>query len=175
MVLLDPICFPDDGFRARGFVLKYTNPARYIVWLKRHFRALTIAGSEDNEEYQSVGLPQSEVDSTWEQLRAAWGVPNLEQLRAAFQSIRERKGRVISVFTQNALGYYNQRGQMGRVVGVEGCQQFCTEVFWPHADHIYSLELHRRRLMDEIKNWARGLLVHQPTPGVDCPPSPPAT
>ena len=154
MVLLDPICFPDDGFRARAVVLKYTNHARYIAWLKRRFKALTIPCGGKQEENDSVDVLAPEDKPTQEQLRAAWGVPNREQLRAAFESIREREGRVISVFTQSALEYYNQTGQLGRVLGVDGYQQFCTEVFWPQAEHIYPLDLHRRRLIEEIKNWA---------------------
>ena len=154
MVLLDPICFPDDGFRARAVVLKYTNPARYIAWLKRRFKALITPRGRKQEENGSFGM----LNPTWELLRAAWGIPNREQLRAAFQSIREREGRVISVFTQNALGYYNQTGQLGRVLGVDGYQQFATELFWPQAEHTYTLELHRHRLIEEIKNWAGGYL-----------------
>ena len=44
MVLLDPICFPDhglSGFRSRVIIEKYTDPTRYIGWLKRRFKALT--------------------------------------------------------------------------------------------------------------------------------------
>jgi len=158
MVLLDPICFPDAGFRARAVVLKYTNPARYIVWLKRRFKALTIPRGEKHEEDDSVAVLTPEDNLTLDQLRATWGVPNLEQLRAAFLSIREREGRVMSVFTQGALGYYNQMGQLGRVLGVDGYQQFCTELFWPQAEHTFTLDLHRRRLIEEIKTWAAGYI-----------------
>jgi len=158
MVLLDPICFRDEGFAARAVVLKYTNPARYIVWLKHRFEALTILRGEEQAQNDSVGSLTFADKSSIEQLRAAWGVPNLEQLRAAFQSIREREGRVMSVFTSSALDYYNQAGQLGRVLGIEGYQQFCTELFWPQAEHTYTLELHRRRLIDTIKIWAGGFL-----------------
>jgi hypothetical protein len=154
MVLLDPICFPDAGFRARAVVLKYTKPARYIAWLKRRFKALTIPRGGKQEENDSVGVH----NPTWEQLRAAWGIPNREQLRAAFQSIREREGRVISVFTLSARECYNQTGQLGRVLGVDGYQQFATELFWPQAEHTYPLELHRHRLIEEIKTWAGGYI-----------------
>jgi pimeloyl-ACP methyl ester carboxylesterase len=139
MVLLDPICFPDHGFRARTFVMKYTNPAEYIAWLtrgeyvawlKRRFKALSV---------DPLGLRD---------------LPTREQLRTGFESIREREGRVLSIFTHDALRYYNQTGQLGRVSGVNGYQQFCTELFWPQADHTYWLELHRRRLIEAIKTWA---------------------
>lgn len=154
MVLLDPICFPDYGFRARAVVVKYTNPARYLVWLKRRLNLLTTLPGESEKDNEMIDPLTLGDQSTREQLRAAWGVPDREQLRAAFESICEREGRVLSIFTQNVHEYYNQVGQLGRVLGVDGYQQFCTELFWPQAQHIYPLDLHRRRLIEEIKNWA---------------------
>jgi hypothetical protein len=143
LVLLDPVCPPDDGFSARAFVLKYTTTARYVAWLKRRFEAPTtrLRGSEEEVDPLSIR-----------------DVPTLEQLRSAFECIRERKGRVLSVFTQYALRYYNQAGQLGRVLGVDGYQQFGNEVFWPWAEHTYTLELHRRRLMEVVKTWAAGYI-----------------
>ena len=159
MVLLDPICFPDEVFRVRAVVLKYTNPTRYIAWLKRRFKALTIALAEESRKKTTLSdALTADPNLIVEQVRAAWGVPNQEQLRAAFQSIRERKGRVMSVFTRSALEYYNQTGQLGRVLGVEGYQQFCTEIFWPQAEHTFTLELHRRRLIEKVKTWAAGYI-----------------
>jgi len=137
LVLLDPVCSPDDGFSARAFVLKYTNTARYVAWLKRRFEALTTQPARNEVEIDPLTIRDA---------------PTREQLRAAFESIRERQGRVLSVFTQYALRYYNQAGQLGRVVGVNGYQQFSTEVFWPQAEHTYALELHRRRLIEVAKS-----------------------
>ena len=142
MVLLDPICYPDRGYRARGVIAKYTDPARYVAWLRRRYRALT--GPRDN---------QKAVVQSFDPL-ALRDLPTRDQLRATFESVRERRGRVFSVFTYYALGYYNQLGQLGRSLGVNGYQQFCTEFFWPEVDHTYRLELHRRRLIEEIKGWA---------------------
>jgi pimeloyl-ACP methyl ester carboxylesterase len=142
MVLLDPICFPDRGFRARGLVAKYTNPVRYIGWLKRRFKALMRPHGKNQEHNTSPdGL-------------AFRDLPTRDELRAAIESIRAREGQVLSIFTQYAIRYYNRTGQLGRVLGVNGYQQFCTELFWPHVDHTYRLELRRRRLIEEIKTWA---------------------
>jgi serine aminopeptidase S33 family len=143
LVLLDPVCSPDDGFSARAFVLKYTNTARYVAWLKRRFEAPTTQPRGSQEQIHPLSLRDA---------------PTLEQLREAFESIRERKGRVLSVFTGYALRYYNQAGQLGRVVGVDGYRQFCTELFWPQAEHTYTLDLHRRRLIEVVKSWAGGFL-----------------
>ena len=142
MVLLDPICFPDRTYRTRGIIAKYTNPARYIGWLNRRFKALTRPRAKTQEDDTSVD-PLTIRD-----------YPTREQARAAFESIREREGRVLSIFTHYAVGYYNQTGQFGRALGVNGYRQFCTELFWPHVHHTYTLEVHRRRLMDTVKAWA---------------------
>ena len=141
LFLLDPVCPRDGGFAARAFVLKYTNIARYIAWLKRRIKALSIPLRARGEEVDPLGIRN---------------VPSWEELRTAFASMRERKGRVLCIFTQYALTYYNQAGQLGRVSDMEGFQQFCTEVFWPQAEHTYALELHRRRVIEAVKTWARG-------------------
>jgi pimeloyl-ACP methyl ester carboxylesterase len=145
MILLDPICFPDQGlrgFRARVALAKYTNPARHIAWLRRRCKALMCPGGKKQEGNNSVD-PLTIRD-----------YPTREQMRAAFESVRAREGRVLSIFTHYALGYYNQEGQLGRALGANGYQQFCTELFWPQVHHTYTLELHRRRLIEEIKTWA---------------------
>ena len=146
MLLLDPVCSLDDGFRARAVIMKYTNPARYLVWLKRRLNLLaTLPGENWNDSEMIDPLT----------LRDA---PTGEQLRAAFEAICERRGRVLSVFTQYATQYYNQLGQLGRTLDVVGYQRFCTEIFWPQMAHTFTLELHRRRLIEEIKNWASGYI-----------------
>jgi hypothetical protein len=139
LLLLDPVCSPDAGFATRAFVWRYMNAARYVAWLKRRFTQ----PQESQEQVDPMALRDA---------------PTPEQLRLAFESIRERDGRVLSVFTQYALQFYNQAGQLGRVLGVDGYQQFCTELFWPQAEHTYTLDLHRRRLMEAIKTWAGGFI-----------------
>jgi len=143
MVLLDPICFLDDGFRARAVFMKYTNPAKYLAWLKYRFKTLANPLTAEEQPVDPLSLRD---------------LPTREQLRAAFESVRGREGRVLSVFTQYALQYYNRAGQLGRILDLEGYQQFCTELFWPRVEHTYCLELHRRQLVDEIKTWAGGYI-----------------
>ncbi len=146
MVLLDPICYRDPGFGGRVIIAKYSDPARYAGWLKRRFTSLTRPRAQVQQDDRSVD-PLALRD-----------LPTLEQLRRAFELIRERRGRVFSVFTEYAHGYYNQAGQLGRVLGLNGYQQFCTELFWPQTHHTYWLEQHRGRLIEEIKTWARNYI-----------------
>lgn len=141
MVLLDPICFRDDGFRTRALIRKAfdraTHPVRTISGFRRRVKNVL-----QGKERRSVD-PLSLRD-----------LPSREQMRQAFDLIRERNGRVLSVFTHYALQYYNQGRQLDRVLSVEGYQDFCTELFWPDAEHTYLLEVHRLRLMETIKNWS---------------------
>lgn len=139
LVLMDPVCSRDDRFELRAAVQKYTSASRYVAFLKRRFESPTTTTNSGEDKVDPLAIRDT---------------PTQDQLRSAFESICEREGRVLSVFTQYALGYYNVEGQLGRVVGVNGYQQFCTELFWPQAEHTYTLELHRRRVIEEIKTWA---------------------
>jgi hypothetical protein len=142
MLLLDPVCFPDSRFNARALLARYGNPARYIRWFKRRIKAVTIPFQERWKRIDPLALRD---------------IPSREQLRAAFEAIRERDGRVLSVFSQYALrDYYNQSGQLAQYVGVDGYHDYCTELFWPHAEHTYPLEVHRQRLIETVKTWTAG-------------------
>jgi len=141
MLLLDPICFPDSGFAARAAALKYARAANYANWLKRRF---------------THHPPRPERNETKVDPLIYRNSPTLDELRSAFASIGDRRGRVLSVFTEYALRYYNQPGQMARMAGLKVTDTFCTEVLWPETEHIYPLDLHRRRLIDLARTWADG-------------------
>ncbi len=143
LLLLDPICFPDSGFAARAAVLKYSRAANYVAWLKRRVKG----------QVPRAESAESKVDPLI--YRAP---PTLEELRSAFVSIVERRGRVLSVFSEYALRYYNQPGQLARVLDVEGYGSYCTEVLWQETEHIYPLDVHRRRLMEVVRTWADGFV-----------------
>ena len=148
MVLLDPICFRDDGFRTRAVIGAAfdgaTHPVHHISVFRRRVKKF-LQGKRRVDQLSLRDLPSR------------------EQMRRAFDLIRDRNGLVLSVFTHYALRYYNQRRQLDRDLNVEGYQDFCTELFWPDIDHTYPLEVHRLRLMETIKNWASGYMhaVHE--------------
>lgn len=144
MVLLDPVCDRDDGFKVRDIVRKFTQLARYQRKLKTMFSGLVKSGIETEHSVDPLDLRN---------------VPSHQQLREAFQLIHQRKGRVFSLFTSYAEDhYYNQQGQMGRVLEVDDYQDYCSEHYWPGASHTYSLELHRAKLIEEVQAWAAGYI-----------------
>jgi len=154
MFLLDMVCSSDDRFAARAFIARYLTPARYIAWLMRRIKAVSVPFRDRFKRVDQFKLRLNDI-------------PTREQIRAAFEAIRERDGRVLSVFSQYALhNYYNRPGQLARVAGVEGYRRFCTELYWPEVEHTYELYAHRRRLIEEVKTWAAGY-IHSRSSGVD--------
>jgi pimeloyl-ACP methyl ester carboxylesterase len=139
LLLLDPVCERDRGFRLREIIRKYTTPAQYGLSFKRRFMP---------QSKTDQGTTDPEIDRL-----AIRNYPRAESMREAFDAIRERRGRVLSVFTSYATDYLNQAGQLGRVMQVKGYQKFCTELFWPGAEHSFTLELHRARLVEEVRTW----------------------
>ncbi len=143
MVLLDPVCDQDNGFRVRDILRKFTQLARYQRKLKKIVSGRVRSTSDTEQTLNYLDMRNS---------------PTQQQSKIAFQSIYHRQGRVFSLFTSYAEEYYNQNGQMGRVLELNAYQEYCTELFWPAASHTYSLELHRAKLIDEIKIWAAGYI-----------------
>jgi hypothetical protein len=155
LLLMDPTCYPDAGFRRRQFFRKYTHISRYAEWLTRKLALL--AGRRESPRPYDNDLYSSPL--------VIGVLPTLEQIRAAFQAICERKGRALSIFTSLAedLDLYNQVGQLGRVLGLPDYEQYCSERFFTTASHTFELEMHRGQLVHEIKEWARGYLSPQIT------------
>jgi hypothetical protein len=147
LVLLDPICFPDKGFATRSVLLRYASPSRYLRWLKRQLQPRPKAAR--GEELDPLTLRD---------------LPTAAQLQSAFEHMRERGGRVLSVFTHYALPYYKHSGQLRRSLGLDDHQRFSTELFWPNAEHTYTLDLHRRQLINVIKTWAADYLSKSSMP-----------
>jgi hypothetical protein len=141
LLLLDPICFPDAGFRRRALAAKWLNPRRYARSLKRMLR-----GEGRGERHG----PAPDDDPLM--LR---DLPSREDMRRSFDLVRDRGGSVLSIFTQYALSYYNSAGQLRAVLQVSDYPAFCTELFWPDVEHTYKLEIHRERLRAHVLDWAR--------------------
>jgi len=143
MVLLDPVCDQDDGFKVRDVLRKFTQFARYKRKLKTMLSGLVKSSKKAEPSPDHLDMRN---------------FPSHQPLREAFQLIHQRKGRVFSLFTSYAEDYYNQQGQMGRVLGLVDYYDYCSEHYWPGASHTYSLELHRAKLIEEVKAWAAGYI-----------------
>ena len=164
-VLPDSIRFPDYGLlglKTRKRLVKFMqhtkhmNPARLISRLKHAFETLIAPRVKTLKDDNNVDpLPIRDY-------------PTYEQIRAAFEAIRQRAGQVLSLFMYMyyALQCYNRSEQLERTLKVNGYQAFSTELFWPQTHHTYALEAHRYRVIEKIKTWAAGY-VHPKLSGAD--------
>jgi pimeloyl-ACP methyl ester carboxylesterase len=139
MVLFDPMCFEDAGFRGRALKKlladKLMHPVQTLVVLKRQATKY-LKGKRRID-------PMSLRD-----------LPDREQMKEAFRCLRERQGHALSIFTSYATIYYNRRGQLADVLGFDGQDRTSTEIFWPDVEHTYMLDVHRQRLIGEVVAWA---------------------
>jgi hypothetical protein len=139
LLLLDPVCERDSGFHMRQMWQKYTNANRYVSWLTQKRDAIGSNSNKGSKRVDNQGLRD---------------FPGQSDMRTAFESIRKRNGRVLSVFTSYASTYYNQADQLQRVLGIEGYRGFCTEYYWPAAEHTFTLESHMDLLISSVSKWA---------------------
>jgi pimeloyl-ACP methyl ester carboxylesterase len=140
MVLLDPVCFKQAGYTIRALKMTalecVSHPVFHIQLFLRRLKKLR-AGKK--------WINPLDVRQT----------PSLDQVRDAITGVGDRGGRVLSVYTRYATRFYNREGQMKSVLNYADYDRVCTELFWPDVSHTYLIDVHRRRLLDTVSDWAR--------------------
>lgn len=140
LILLDPVSRPDPGFRKRDFLRKITNPNK---WMRLHKILARKLGGGKKAGDSLLGSPMDLRDE-----------PNSEDMDQCFQGMLDRDGRVLAVFTSQALYHYNKQGQFAEAMAIGGLGGIVDEVFWPNAKHIFPIESHRTRLIETVAAWA---------------------
>ena len=146
LVLLDPVCEKSRNFNKHALKFRLSALSgklfdfyRYLPWLKRRIHGLFRPNAPGEDTIDNLSIRN---------------IPTSRQFRCALESVRDRDGKVISIFTEYSLRFYNHLGQLKSVMAIEEYDQYCTELFWPHAEHNYPLESHRRQLIDTLSTWA---------------------
>lgn len=140
LILLDPVSRPDPGFRKRDFLRKITNPNK---WMRMHKILRRRLGGDKKADDSLLGSPMDLRDE-----------PNSDDMDQCFQGMLQRDGRVLAVFTSQALYHYNKQGQFAEGMAIRGLESIVEEVFWPNAKHIFPIEAHRTRLIETVAAWA---------------------
>lgn len=140
LILLDPISRQDESFRLRRIHGKLTNPN---FWLSIH------------KVLRHRLMPERESPTLTANLR---GEPTDNDLKECCQNLVRRQGRVLAFFSSYSTKYYNQEGQFARSISMEGLEKICEEVYWPQVEHLYSVQIHRDRLIDRIVKWGKDSL-----------------
>ncbi len=146
LVLLDAISPKDKHFYRRELLAKLSNIHKWInlpfTLLKRLRQKL---GMEHGLYQEMLNLR----DEPWD-----------DDVGYCFEHIAATNGRVLAVFTSQALPCYNQHGQLVRALNIPGLSSCCEEVFWPEAEHLYPVQVHRDRLVRNIASWGEQHLEH---------------
>lgn len=143
LVLMDAICPIDSGFAKRKVLAKFkdTNFLRRLP--KRAVQELLNFSRLRHVEERPV-------------LR---DMPRDEELVACMKQMVSRHGNILAVFSSDAESYYNIQGQMASTLAIEGLEDICREVWWPHVSHLYPVQQHRDHLVDTIEQWFAEQLV----------------
>jgi pimeloyl-ACP methyl ester carboxylesterase len=144
IVLFDAVCFKDRGFALRSVLATASECLRHPLFhtqlLLRRLNKLKAGKRRINP-----------LD-----VREA---PSLEQMRSAIAAVGERDGRALIVYTRYASRFYNRQGQMKDVLAYDGYDRVCTELYWPDVSHTYLIDVHRRRVIDTVTQWARAFVA----------------
>ena len=146
LILLDPVSRQDPEFSKRDFYRKLTNPNKWLNLHRILGRRLARRPSSDDID---AGSPIKLRDE-----------PNDADMDKCFDGLLQKDGRVLAVFTSQALYHYNRKGQFALAMGIPGLEQIVEEVFWPNAKHVYPIEWHRNQLMAKVASWATMHLSH---------------
>jgi pimeloyl-ACP methyl ester carboxylesterase len=141
LILLDPVSPPDADFHRRALKAKLTNIHKWLELpanMRRRFRRRM--GWETDPYGHMASLRD---------------LPTFQDSQRCFTRIVHNNGRVLAIFTSQAVERYNQEGQFARAMNVVGFDQCCEEVFWPQVEHIFPVQVHRDRLVEKIRDWAQ--------------------
>lgn len=149
LILLDARSPQDRGFRARRLLSKALDAHRWAhlpaKLLQRLIGRTTAPGTPN------LGLRD---------------FPRADDLERCIKNLTEKDGRLLMVFTSQAVDHYNFEGQFVKAVATPGLEKICREHYWPDAEHIYPVQAHRDRLLDAIEAWATEHLDHFRTSSV---------
>lgn len=139
LILLDAVSKRDQGFKRRALLNKISNVSKWLRLPKIVIGRI----------YKSVKADVGNAKS----LIALRDQPNEQDLTQCFSNLVSAGGRVLAVFTGQAIYNYNQKGQFCRALKIPGVNEICEEIFWPHADHLYPVQIHRDQLILTICEW----------------------
>ncbi|MDX1452469.1 MAG: alpha/beta hydrolase [Oleiphilaceae bacterium] len=134
LILLDPVVPQDSRFALRKLLIKLKS-RRAVGRVLRGLQSLIMPKGDEQQALNLRDLP--------------WA-GELEQCMTRLVAC---KGKVLAVFSSYAFDYYNQQGQFVRALAIDGFDQICSELYWPHVAHTYTAESHRQALIKTARDW----------------------
>ena len=80
--------------------------------------------------------------------------PKEDEMKDRLAKILERGTIILGIFSGGVEHYYNYHGQLAYFLGLNRENAALAEVYYPEADHTYSVIAHRTKLIEDIGSWA---------------------
>ncbi len=145
LILFDPISPKDADFAKREVISKLTNVHKWINLPGTLVHRIRRRFAIEHDPYAVMASLRDE--------------PTVEDMDACFRHIAACQGKVLAVFTSQAVPHYNEQGQFVRAIDIPGLAPCCEEVYWPLVLHIYPVQIHRDRLLEKVVNWGKANLA----------------
>lgn len=139
LILIDPVAYRDREFFKRTLV---NNLRNFYSWLKIPKKLIKL-----------IGQKRGVADELAENRASLRDSPSEQDFHQCFDRIIASNGRILTIFTGFALSYYNKQGQFVLGMNYTGLESVCDEFFFPNAQHVFTVQAHRDRLINAIYEW----------------------
>jgi pimeloyl-ACP methyl ester carboxylesterase len=135
-IFIDGYAYHNTGFWLRYFTVRNLQAARWRRYFReRVFRVREPRGRGETGEALEVFVRES---------------PTREQFAADVAAMIARSVHLLFIFTVVADNHYNYKGQFHDTFGH---RDDVDVEYFPQADHVFSSELHRARLLSRLRGW----------------------
>lgn len=142
LILIDPVAYKDKDFSKRVMINNLSKLRNLRLWLKIPRKILKLIYNK-KEIYDLIAKNRASLRDS----------PNEQDFYLCLNRLISCDGRILAIFTGFALPYYNKQGQFVAGMGLVGLDSICDEIFWPNAQHIFTVQAHRDRLIKSIGEW----------------------
>jgi dienelactone hydrolase len=134
-IFIDGYAYRNAGFWLRHVTVRNLQGARWRRYVRERLAGLRRRGPAEAGEMLEIFVRES---------------PTREQFAADIAAMAARSVQMFFIFTVAADNQYNYRSQFHDTFGYRDAID--VELF-PQADHVFSTELHRARLLARLRDW----------------------
>lgn len=135
-IFIDGYAYHNLGFWLRYYTIRNLQPARWRRYIRQRLvRVLGDRGRRETGDILEVYLRE---------------YPTRQRFASDLASLIDRSVKMLFVYTVVADNHYNYRNQFHATFGYRG--QIDVE-YYSHADHVFSTENHRARLLSRLLRW----------------------
>jgi pimeloyl-ACP methyl ester carboxylesterase len=136
-VLIDGHAYPNTRFRIKNQARRITQLWRWVRYIRRVFGVAAVVAKPPTDDvvvFETQPLPK-------------------ERFAEALATLIDRKAGLLLAYTGLGPQPFNYRRQLHDVFPALNLEDHAKVLFFPRANHTFTLPGHRERLIDEIDSW----------------------